>query len=213
MRVARRTGRSARRATTGSSACARRATSSRSSARPSRCKRVGPELDRASARSTRRRRRRSRCNAERQFYHCFSCKAGGDVFKFVQETEKVGFLEAVELLSRAGRDSDARAARRASGSKRAPLLEALEAAAAALRAVARRSGARARRARLSRAARASRARRMRELPARAARRRAGSTWCQRLRGAFADDVLVAGRARARGARADARRSTTGSATG
>ncbi len=37
---------------------------------------------------------------ERQFYHCFSCKAGGDVFKFVQETEKVGFLEAVELLSR-----------------------------------------------------------------------------------------------------------------
>ena len=39
-------------------------------------------------------------NAERQFYHCFSCKAGGDVFKFVQETEKVGFLEAVEILSR-----------------------------------------------------------------------------------------------------------------
>jgi DNA primase len=39
-------------------------------------------------------------NAERQFYHCFSCKAGGDVFRFVQETEKVGFLEAVELLSR-----------------------------------------------------------------------------------------------------------------
>src|SRR5215510_3851142 len=27
-------------------------------------------------------------NAERQFYHCFSCKVGGDVFKFVQETEK-----------------------------------------------------------------------------------------------------------------------------
>ena len=22
-------------------------------------------------------------NAERQFYHCFSCKAGGDAFKFV----------------------------------------------------------------------------------------------------------------------------------
>ena len=36
----------------------------------------------------------------RQFYHCFSCKAGGDVFKYVQETEKVGFLEAAELLSR-----------------------------------------------------------------------------------------------------------------
>ena len=39
-------------------------------------------------------------NAERQFYHCFSCKVGGDVFKFVQETEKVGFVEAVEMLSR-----------------------------------------------------------------------------------------------------------------
>src|SRR5262249_59711949 len=39
-------------------------------------------------------------NAERQFYHCFSCKVGGDVFKFVQETEKIGFLEAVEFLSR-----------------------------------------------------------------------------------------------------------------
>ena len=39
-------------------------------------------------------------NAERQFYHCFSCKVGGDVFKFVQETEHVGFLEAVEFLSR-----------------------------------------------------------------------------------------------------------------
>jgi DNA primase len=39
-------------------------------------------------------------NPERQFYHCFGCKAGGDVFRFVQETEKVGFVEAVEILSR-----------------------------------------------------------------------------------------------------------------
>jgi len=39
-------------------------------------------------------------NAERQFYHCFSCKVGGDVFTFVQETEKIGFVEAVEFLSR-----------------------------------------------------------------------------------------------------------------
>ena len=29
-------------------------------------------------------------NPERQFYHCFSCKAGGDVFRYVQETERVG---------------------------------------------------------------------------------------------------------------------------
>jgi len=39
-------------------------------------------------------------NAERQFFHCFGCKMGGDVFRYVQETEKVGFVEAVELLSR-----------------------------------------------------------------------------------------------------------------
>lgn len=34
------------------------------------------------------------------YYHCFGCQAGGDVFRFVQETENVGFLEAVELLAR-----------------------------------------------------------------------------------------------------------------
>jgi len=69
-------------------------------------------------------------NAERQFYHCFSCKAGGDGFKFVQESEKVGFLEAVELLSRrAGIPVPER--RAGERGKRAPLLEALEAAASA----------------------------------------------------------------------------------
>jgi len=34
------------------------------------------------------------------YYHCFGCHAGGDVFKFVQETENLGFMEAVELLAR-----------------------------------------------------------------------------------------------------------------
>ena len=69
-------------------------------------------------------------NAERQFYHCFSCKAGGDVFKFVQESEKIGFLEAVELLSRrAGIPVPER--RSGERGKRAPLLEALDAAATA----------------------------------------------------------------------------------
>ena len=32
-------------------------------------------------------------------YYCFGCKKGGDVFKFVQETEGVGFLDAVRLLA------------------------------------------------------------------------------------------------------------------
>ena len=69
-------------------------------------------------------------NAERQFYHCFSCKAGGDVFMFIQDSEKVGFLEAVELLSRrAGIPVPER--RAGERGKRAPLLEALEAATSA----------------------------------------------------------------------------------
>lgn len=33
------------------------------------------------------------------FYHCFGCGAGGDVYKFVQEMESIGFTEAVELLA------------------------------------------------------------------------------------------------------------------
>ena len=68
-------------------------------------------------------------NPERQFYHCFSCKAGGDVFRYVQETERVGFLEAVELLSR--RAGVAVPERRGDGRVRRPLLEALDAAASA----------------------------------------------------------------------------------
>jgi DNA primase len=38
-------------------------------------------------------------NEERGFYHCFGCKASGDVFKFVQETEGLSFLEAVRRLA------------------------------------------------------------------------------------------------------------------
>ncbi len=71
-------------------------------------------------------------HAERQFYHCFSCKAGGDVFKFVQETEKVGFVEAVELLSRrAGIPVPEVRGGGADRGVKAQLLEALEAAALA----------------------------------------------------------------------------------
>ncbi len=32
-------------------------------------------------------------------YYCFGCQAGGDVFKFVQETENVDFKGALELLA------------------------------------------------------------------------------------------------------------------
>ena len=35
----------------------------------------------------------------RQIFHCFGCKAGGDVFKFVQQYENITFPEAVERLA------------------------------------------------------------------------------------------------------------------
>jgi DNA primase len=69
-------------------------------------------------------------SGERQLYHCFSCKAGGDVFRFVQEQEKVDFLEAVSLLSRrAGIPVPER--RGEHGGGRATLVEALDLAAEA----------------------------------------------------------------------------------
>ena len=42
-------------------------------------------------------------NEARQIYHCFGCGAGGDVFRFVMEYEKVDFVTAVKILAeRAG---------------------------------------------------------------------------------------------------------------
>jgi DNA primase len=37
---------------------------------------------------------------ETGLWHCFGCKAGGDLFRFVEMIEKVPFAEAVELLAR-----------------------------------------------------------------------------------------------------------------
>ncbi len=34
------------------------------------------------------------------FYYCFGCHAKGDAISFVRETENVGFMEAIEILSR-----------------------------------------------------------------------------------------------------------------
>src|SRR5262245_36621251 len=36
---------------------------------------------------------------DKQFFHCFGCHAGGDVFEFVMLAEKVSFPEAVELVA------------------------------------------------------------------------------------------------------------------
>ncbi len=38
-------------------------------------------------------------NREKAFFHCFGCGVGGDVFKFVELQEKVGFSDAVRMLA------------------------------------------------------------------------------------------------------------------
>jgi DNA primase len=38
-------------------------------------------------------------NRERGFFHCFGCGAGGDVFKFIELREQVGFQDAVRQLA------------------------------------------------------------------------------------------------------------------
>ncbi len=38
-------------------------------------------------------------NAQKQFYHCFGCGAGGNVISFVQQYKNVGFVEAVGILA------------------------------------------------------------------------------------------------------------------
>ena len=38
-------------------------------------------------------------NPEKGFFHCFGCGAGGDVFKFLELHEKVGFQDAVRMLA------------------------------------------------------------------------------------------------------------------
>lgn len=42
-------------------------------------------------------------NQERQFWHCFGCQKGGDIFTFIQEMEGLEFPEALKILAnRAG---------------------------------------------------------------------------------------------------------------
>ena len=64
------------------------------------------------------------------FYYCFGCHAKGNLFRFVQETENVGFMEAVEILAReAGMAMPARDPRAAEkADRRTVLAEACEAA-------------------------------------------------------------------------------------
>ena len=39
-------------------------------------------------------------DVEKQFYYCFGCQEGGDLFRFVQKIQNVDFPEALEILAR-----------------------------------------------------------------------------------------------------------------
>ncbi|TCO72869.1 DNA primase [Rhodovulum euryhalinum] len=62
------------------------------------------------------------------FYYCFGCHAKGDALSFVQETENVGFMEAVEILAReAGMQIPARDPRaQEKADRRSQLAEVME---------------------------------------------------------------------------------------
>jgi DNA primase len=86
---------------------------------------------------------------EKGFFHCFGCSVGGDVFKFLELHEKVGFQDAVRMLAQkfgvaVPEAADGDDARRDAG-LRESLLKAHEVAAAYFREqLAGTSGARAR---------------------------------------------------------------------
>ncbi len=48
-------------------------------------------------------------NTTRQFYHCFGCRASGDVLGFVQKIENITFPEAVRLVAQKARHTAAQA--------------------------------------------------------------------------------------------------------
>lgn len=88
-------------------------------------------------------------NRDKGFFHCFGCGAGGDVFKFLELHEKIGFLDAVkQLAQRFGLplpEPEQSDEQRASATERESLLRAHEAAAAWFRQqLASPAGARAR---------------------------------------------------------------------
>ncbi|MBT1177580.1 DNA primase [Bifidobacterium callimiconis] len=64
-------------------------------------------------------------------WHCFGCGLGGDVFKYVEQSENVGFADAVEILADKYHIElryDSNQPQQRQGSKRSRLLEANEAA-------------------------------------------------------------------------------------
>src|SRR5690606_21206051 len=70
---------------------------------------------------------------EKQFYHCFGCKASGDVFRFLMEKERLDFREALRFLAdRAGMampQAERTPAQERAARERAQVYDALEFAA------------------------------------------------------------------------------------
>ena len=73
-------------------------------------------------------------NRDKGFFHCFGCNVGGDVFKFLELHEKIGFQDAIkQLAQRFGLtipEMEASDEQRASNAERETLLRVHEAAAA-----------------------------------------------------------------------------------
>ena len=73
-------------------------------------------------------------NRDKGFFHCFGCGVGGDVFKFLELHDKIGFTDAVkQLAQRFGMplpELEENAEQRAGSAERETLLKAHEAAAA-----------------------------------------------------------------------------------
>lgn len=65
-------------------------------------------------------------NPELGIYKCFACGAGGDIFKFVQETERVGFREALEMLAKEAGVELSSGPRDADAARRARQFEAMQ---------------------------------------------------------------------------------------
>jgi len=89
-------------------------------------------------------------NRDKAFFHCFGCGVGGDVIKFIELHEKVGFADAVKMLAQrfgiALPELEASDEQRANAVEREALLKAHEAAAAFFRQqLASNAGARVRR--------------------------------------------------------------------
>src|SRR3989442_9084905 len=89
-------------------------------------------------------------NPEKGFFHCFGCNVGGDVFKFLELHEKVGFADAVKLLAQrfgvALPEMEESDEQRANSAERETLLKVHESAAAWFRQqLASNAGARIRR--------------------------------------------------------------------